>query len=844
MDFSKLGTPKGPDRPTDPVKIFERLPNLPGTPNDLWRGQAEALVQWNAARGRNDVLVSLNTGAGKTLVGLLVAQSLVNEGIENVIYVCATIDLVNQTSQEARRIGLEHTVRVRSNFDNDLFESGRGFCITTYHALFNGLSAIRRRFFPGAVVFDDAHVAESILRGSLTLTVSGRDHPELVNEVAELFRPHFRDLRMEGRFDDSLTGEHPSIVMAAPGGLAERRDRLLAMLQHHGIHDDDQLKFAFAHLRDKLDCCAILFSRGTFELAPPFLPSLALDVFERPIRRVYLSATLKSKTDIVRAFGRLPDVTIEPDNDAGNGERLILFGRRILGGISTDLVSRISQERKALIAVPNYPAAKNWEDLAVPPVPQNFSDELEAFRQSDAGAFVLVSRVDGIDLPHDTCRIMVMDGLPSGASLIERYQWEFLRMLNLHSTRIANRLVQLFGRINRGRNDYGAFLVAGNDLNTWLNNDRNVALLPELLQRQILLGRTVQEGMSIKEADAVLETINAVLSREPSWLEFYGDNIQRGDLDQDQVQRAEEAEEQMVAAARAEASYAAAMWNGDIAEARNVLDAAAEATGHADALLSGWQYVWVGAALEAEGDIDSAHLAYRRAMSRLGSMIILPRGVGAQSTASLGDDASQFARNIDRLVGLTLNEQFEREQERWRTQLADLNGGSTRQMEEATRVLGEILGFSATRPDNDVGTGPDVLWVDSPSSSCIAFELKTDKDDPATYWKKDISQGHDHLAWITANYPDCACLGLFFVGPDGSIEAKGNPTDAMWNCPPENLVELRSQLFALVGDLRRLMPLERSGKTRELCDDGSWEIGALFERLKGTHLREMEQKKA
>ncbi len=497
-----------------------------------------------------------------------------------------------------------------------------------------------------------------------------------------------------------------------------------------------------------------------------------------------------------------------------------------------------------MIAVPNYPAAKNWEDLAVPPVPQNFSDELEAFRQSDAGAFVLVSRVDGIDLPHDTCRIMVMDGLPSGASLIERYQWEFLRMLNLHSTRIANRLVQLFGRINRGRNDYGAFLVAGNDLNTWLNNDRNVALLPELLQRQILLGRTVQEGMSIKEADAVLETINAVLSREPSWLEFYGDNIQRGDLDQDQVQRAEEAEEQMVAAARAEASYAAAMWNGDIAEARNVLDAAAEATGHADALLSGWQYVWVGAALEAEGDIDSAHLAYRRAMSRLGSMIILPRGVGAQSTASLGDDASQFARNIDRLVGLTLNEQFEREQERWRTQLADLNGGSTRQMEEATRVLGEILGFSATRPDNDVGTGPDVLWVDSPSSSCIAFELKTDKDDPATYWKKDISQGHDHLAWITANYPDCACLGLFFVGPDGSIEAKGNPTDAMWNCPPENLVELRSQLFALVGDLRRLMPLERSGKTRELCDDGSWEIGALFERLKGTHLREMEQKKA
>ena len=45
-----------------------------------------------------DVLITLNTGAGKTIVGLLIAQSLVNEKIENVIYVCSTIDLVFQTA--------------------------------------------------------------------------------------------------------------------------------------------------------------------------------------------------------------------------------------------------------------------------------------------------------------------------------------------------------------------------------------------------------------------------------------------------------------------------------------------------------------------------------------------------------------------------------------------------------------------------------------------------------------------------------------------------------------------------------------------------------------------------
>jgi len=39
MDFSKLGSTKKPPAPTDPIKIFATLPSLPGTFNDLWRGQ-------------------------------------------------------------------------------------------------------------------------------------------------------------------------------------------------------------------------------------------------------------------------------------------------------------------------------------------------------------------------------------------------------------------------------------------------------------------------------------------------------------------------------------------------------------------------------------------------------------------------------------------------------------------------------------------------------------------------------------------------------------------------------------------------------------------------------------
>lgn len=840
MDFSKLGAPKQTQQPIDPIKIFERLPNLPGTPNDLWRGQAEALAEWHGVRKNKDVLVSLNTGAGKTLVGLLAAQSLVNEGVENVVYVCATIDLVNQTSEEARQIGLDHTTRVRGGFDNDLFESGRGFCITTYHALFNGLSAIRSRYFPGAVIFDDAHVAETILRSALTLRVSLGEHSDLFREVAELFRDHFKELRIEGRFEDSLTPEHGSIVMVAPGGLLERRDRLIALLEAHGTKTDDNLKYVYAHLRDKIDCCSMFFSRGSFELAPPFLPSLALDVFERPVRRIYLSATLRSKTDIVRAFGRLPDVTIEPDNDAGNGERLILFGRTIPDGISFELIASICKKRKTLIAVPNYPAAQAWADIAEPPEPYNFSSALNSFRDADNGAFVLVSRVDGIDLPHDTCRLMVLDGLPSGTSLTERYQWAFLQMVNVHATRLANRLAQLFGRINRGRNDYGVFLVSGNELNAWLNKDRNVALLPPLLQRQVLLGRAVQEGMNLETQDEVKSAIEAVISRDPSWLVYYRDNIQSGDLDEEQVARVENAEDQMLAAAEAEAIYAAAMWTGDASKARRALDESIEATGRIDALLSGWHNVWLGAAYEYEKDVDSAYLAYRRAISRLGSMLALPRGAKDPGTAVLGEDASTFARGIDQLVGLTSDNAFKKEYRRFRLQLLDLDGATPGQMEESVRVLGELLGFTANRPDNDVGTGPDVLWMDEATETCLAIELKTDKKNPATYWKKDIAQGHDHLAWVRDSYGGYSCLGLLIVGPDGTVEARANPSASMWHSTPPSFVELRDQLLAMISDIRSALPLERPGKTREACDEETWKIGSLFERLRDKPLRDMD----
>jgi hypothetical protein len=835
MDFSKLGgTKKGPS-PTNPIKIFETLPSLPGTFNDLWRGQDKALTEWDALRHKQDVLVSLNTGAGKTIVGLLIAQSLVNEGLSNVLYICSTIDLVRQTSEEAKRIGIEHTTRIQRQFSNDLFESGKSFCITTYAAIFNGHSALRNRHFPQAIIFDDAHVAENLLRGAFTLRIDVRDNAALFHEIAEAFRPHFQELGASGRFRDSLDLSRHSTSFVAPGGLYERSSRLLEILLRHGIKAHKSLSYPFAWLEDHINACAAVFTRGVFELAPPFLPSLALDIFQQRLRRVYLSATLESQTEFIRAFGRLPDATITPANDAGNGERLIVDGRKVKEGFGPKFASTLVNKQKLVVAIPDYERAKRWKEIAEPPETEKFSEELRTFREAKNGAFALVSRVDGIDLPHDTCRIMIMDGLPAGTSLIERYQWEFLRMNNVHAVRIANRLAQLFGRINRGRNDYGAFLIEGDELSKWLSNDRNLALLPPLLQKQLLIGREVQSEFYIDEGKQAIELIERVLERDEGWLGYYQREVKLAELDEDQLARQRTAEPFLVAAALSEAEYAAAIWSDDATQARRALEKTVDITAQHDTPLGGWHAVWLGAALEREGDKDAAYASYGHAMRRLGGAMILPRPVSGRSKDMQTPELNSFGRSLQELVSYP-GSKFDSEVSKLRKTLALIADGSPKQAEAGLRALGELLGFTATRPDNDEGTGPDVLWRDDARQRQLGFELKTDKKAPATYFKKDISQGHDHLEWMSKSYEEHVILGLAFVGPSGRVHPEANPSPRMHLCLVPALIELRDDVCALIEDLRKSTPVERIIAISKETERHRWDIEALAKNLKMTPL--------
>jgi hypothetical protein len=77
---------------------------------------------------------------------------------------------------------------------------------------------------------------------------------------------------------------------------------------------------------------------------------------------------------------------------------------------------------------------------------------------------VLSNRYDGIDLPDDACRILVIDGLPSATSLFEQYSLFARPGSRIMRINQAQKIEQGLGRAVRSVNDYAVVLLLGADL--------------------------------------------------------------------------------------------------------------------------------------------------------------------------------------------------------------------------------------------------------------------------------------------------------------------------------------------------------------------------------------------
>ena len=88
VDFKKRLRARVSEKPLDPVAIYDSLDRA-SDKGPLRPVQEYVLSEWHKSlREKRDLIVKLHTGQGKTLIGLLMLQSRLNERRGPAVYLC------------------------------------------------------------------------------------------------------------------------------------------------------------------------------------------------------------------------------------------------------------------------------------------------------------------------------------------------------------------------------------------------------------------------------------------------------------------------------------------------------------------------------------------------------------------------------------------------------------------------------------------------------------------------------------------------------------------------------------------------------------------------------------
>lgn len=208
--------------PDDPEALYRALAQTNSGPAALWSHQGELLRNWHTDhQDTKDVALELPTGAGKTLVGALIADFRRRAHGERAAIACPTRQLARQTAARLTQYGIPNALLVGAVRTWDQAERARytradAVAVTVYHHVFNSNPAIDDA---QVLIFDDAHAAEQAVAGPWSAVVE-RSMPlykDLVSVLADAMDP----LVVTRLRNDALDPHQQALVyLASPAGVS------------------------------------------------------------------------------------------------------------------------------------------------------------------------------------------------------------------------------------------------------------------------------------------------------------------------------------------------------------------------------------------------------------------------------------------------------------------------------------------------------------------------------------------------------------------------------------------------------------------------------------------------
>lgn len=787
IDFGKLGAGNSADTVLHPREIFSVLPAKAERyqyPRDV---QTEVWNGWFGRRNEQELVLKMNTGSGKTVVGLLVLKSSLNEKKGPAVYVCSDPFLVAQVIQEANDLGLE----VTQDEDDARFRRGQAILVINIFKLINGKSVFGvgpegTKIKIGSIVIDDVHACLSTTLGQFTLSLESTAHQKLF----ALFREEL--VRQSESTTLEVEQGQPGAIILVPFWAWQRNiSKVITILNE--AKESDAVKFVWPLIKENLALSSCVFSVGKAEISLRCLPIGVIPSFVGAGRKIFMTATLADDSVLVTHFNANPSAIrkpITPATASDIGDRMILVPQELNRDAGDDdvkgLVHQVSKNHNVVVIVPSHFRARYWSDVAALTLStNNLHEGISQLKSGHVGLVVLVNRYDGIDLPQSACRVLVVDGLPDVRRKIERIEQAALDGSEQLTSQFIQRIEQGMGRGIRSNDDYCVVILMGRSLIGMLYADNALSMFTPATKAQLELSERLAEQLRGRPVTELEEVMAFCLKRDKKWVAASkGALVHLKSKGEGSVRPLAEKLRQAFDAAEIRDYQKATTF---IQEAVNFATDKRE-KGWLKQLLA--EYTNFFDPVEAQKLLKSA-LYDNRTLLRPMDGITYTRLMTANMNQAHQCSAYLVSRFGDgNKIVLAMNALLES---------LEFAPDTASRFEQAMNELAFLLGFKGQRPENETGRGPDNLW----EVGRLRYFVIEDKNcATADLISKDYcNQLAGSMNWFGENY-DSTCQAVpIMVHPSHTFEYASSPHPATRIVDAEKLPRLREACRSLANAL-------------------------------------------
>lgn len=784
IDFAKLNPDNSSDTVIHPREIFNMLTEKSDKYDGYLRDvQTEVLNAWFEKRETKDKILKMNTGSGKTVVGLLILKSCLNEGHGPAVYVVPDSYLITQVENEANDLGIETTTDARSI----RYLKGHAILVINVHKLINGQSV----FGVGSegvkidicsLVIDDAHACISKIEEQFTFNI-----PKKTKTYKDLLKLFYYDLKKQSEcllYD--LEADKPYVNVLLPFWPWHSNSSQVIKI----ISDSDDLGnehlFKWPLVKNHIKYCDCVFHTEGIELSLRCLPINILPSYENAKRRIIMSATLPDDSELITHLDIKEDdikTSITPSTASDIGDRMILIPQEINAKITENEIKaflhQLSKENNVVVIVPSSYRAQYWKDVAKNIIfAENIEQGVDKLKKQHVGLVVFVNKYDGIDLPKDACRILVIDGLPDARNEIDKIDVNLLGNNRFSLIRKIQKIEQGMGRGIRSNEDYCVVFLMGASLTNILYTKNAIEYFTPATLAQIKLSEKLSEQIRGKKLSDFAEVINHSLTRNKEWIKANKSVLLHTKYTNNEL--------------NVMAKYLKKAF--DFAETRNFKSAI-------DVLQSG---IYEITEKPLRGLMLYYHAFFTNFIDENQSQVILKSALINNSKLPFPIQGIEYQRleetKIEQAKQCSIN--FNIYKANLNFLLLELNSvlndliflsNTSDPFEEAIKKLAFFLGFNAQRPEKEFNQkGPDDLW-EAGNLEYFVIECKNGVVSDSIN-KHDCNQMNGSIIWFQNKYDaTCKCYPIL-IHPVNVFEYECSPHQDIRIMTDDGLSKLKSNV--------------------------------------------------